>query len=150
MTAICYRDGIFAADTAVMASGIRVGNVKKIIRATDGTLCSFAGDTGPQTELAKWLEEGRATGQRFDPKSGEGGSFGAIIVQPDGIVWRMDHNGHLFIIEAEWHTEGACIEIMTGALAMGATAVEAVTIACKYSKYAGGPVQVVALNGDAG
>lgn len=85
----------------------------------------------------------------FDPKAPEGDTFGAIIVHADGSVLHMDAKGRIMPgIEAPFHMQGACEEMLCGAMAQGATAQEAVEIAIRWSMYAGGKVQVESLEED--
>ena len=63
---------------------------------------------------------------------------------------RMDHHGTVYPApQADYHIEGCGEEIAAGALEAGATAEEAVGIACRLHAYCGGPVQVERLKVEA-
>lgn len=67
-------------------------------------------------------------------------TFEGIIINPDGDIAILDPTGYPMEIEAPFHTLGSGGEIAFGALAHGATAIEAVKIAIKYETGCGGKV----------
>lgn len=141
MTAIAYRDGIMAADSAERSQGTLLGYAKKIARLSDGTLVAGAGQASACVKFVAWIsggEDGKLDIQAED--------FAALVVKPDGRVFRYDKEGFALEINGEFHAEGCAYKLLIGAMAAGASAEEAVNIAVQYDGYCGGDVQVERLN----
>lgn len=142
MTMIAYRDGVMAADRTTWAGGgnggyIVVGKRNKIHRLSRGGLVGGAGDAGIIHMLVKFLENDWGYGETekipFDMKD-----TAATLVLFDGRVFHADGSGCVFPAgEAPFHAEGGGSAFMLGAMAQGATAVQAVALAIKYTEYGG-------------
>lgn len=151
MTAIAYKAGIMAADTVeISANNMILGTVSKITRSPAGALGAASGLSPACYRFAEWFRLG---GWEDDAplfaERVEDGKFGALIVEPCGSVWRIDPSGRRYQAgRAPFYVEGACYQILTGAMAAGASAEEAVKIALQYDRDCGGEVQVERL-GDA-
>lgn len=150
MTAIAYRDGVMAADTLVTGADMVRGRCRKIVRSPVGVIAACAGEAGTSTMFRRWIEGGGVDDwinagfgveRGFSPGVDRGG-FGAILVLPDATVVCLDWRGRPIIMEAAFYTEGAAEQILTGAMAAGASAEEAVRIAIAYDCGCGGEVQV--------
>ena len=140
MTAIAFRDGLMAADTGVTGGYLIRGHTKKIVRRADGAIAAASGHGGACQAFRDWfLQGGRG---RFDPESKRDDDFGAIIAYPDGLVVGVDAYGRPTSLDAPFHVQGACEDVLFGAMAAGATAEEAVWIAIRNSDGAHGVVQV--------
>lgn len=141
MTAIAYRDGIMAADSLANADGAVHGYTIKIVRAPSGALAGVAGEAGATARFRRLFAAGEfAIDEEIDADE----DFGALIVEPEGTVYRRGLK-HFFSIVAPFHVLGSAEEILIGAMSMGATADEAVRIAIKYHGQCGGDVQVERL-----
>ena len=144
MTAIAYRDGIMAADTAVYnGHGARVGHQHKII-VVEGYLVASCGPAAVQHIISRWIAGGCVGSPDFGSIKTE--DIGAIVVRPDGVVLRFSEDADPITgLIAPFHAVGSASGLMMGAMAHGATAEKAVLIACDLDAYAGGPVQVERL-----
>lgn len=141
MTIICYRDGIMAADSAQWIDNVCVGHTKKIIRASFGDLVACAGLTPDCYLFREWALDGF----RAESKPGPSEDFGALVIKTDGGIWRYDHRMVCYQVHLPYAIEGMHGEFVLGALAQGATAVEAVALAIKNCAYAKGEIQVERL-----
>ena len=140
MTVIAYRAGILAADSLTCAHGTRVGTAKKIWRGGDGTLLALCGSRCEAADFLEWF----LAGERGRPPGGE--DWGGTLIRPDGAVFNINASGRMTSVEAEFHTNGAGGFIALGAMDRGATAIEAVESAIRWSTDCGGPVQFERLD----
>lgn len=143
MTVIVYRDGVMAADTAVWCDQVIVGYVRKVWRLPDGSLFGASGRMCDVVALRWWLSEGGIPDRR--PPSAERGTFSALLVAPGGGIKRIEWDMRPYDLEPGYHTCGAHIEFLHGALAAGASAEEAVHLAIQYGDSAAGKVVVERL-----
>lgn len=153
MTAIAYRDGVMAADTGVWYDSQFVcGHIQKIRRLEGGALLAMGGGLGFGEWFAKhlnpddpWSAHASESAPEVPPES-----FAAILVTPNGDVWR--YNGSLLPFRETGSFcatgAGSAVGILTGAMAAGATAEEAIWIAMRHCDSAAGNVQVERLNAD--
>lgn len=138
MSIIVYRDGIMAADSQVSAGDRRSGLATKIVRNKHGGFAGAAGELSVCHLFREWFAQSRS-GAFVPPPSEQG--FGAIMVDASGLVTRMDHNGKVYPApEAAYHIEGCAEEVAAGALEHGATAEEAVLVACRVHNRCCGPI----------
>jgi hypothetical protein len=144
MTIICYRDGIMAADSAAFSGSVRVSTSVKIIRTRNGALFAAAGACSDTQAVGKWAQndfEG-------DPPAlthSEDGDFAALYVKPSGDVLRLYTSLIPIPSYADFHAEGCCLEMATGAMGAGASAEEAVRVCLQYGQGVGTPIQVESL-----
>lgn len=139
MSTIAYRNGILAADS--MAYGGKwcasPGAKWKIWRLDNGdrlgvTTCNV----GAGEALRDWLNGG---GDRtLVPTEG----LKAILVKTNGEV-HVAEASVLFSgpIEVEFYAIGSGADFAIGAMAMGASAVEGVSCACRHDQHTGGPIR---------
>lgn len=143
MTTLAYRDNILAADTQMTwADGSR-RKVKKIVRLPDGSLFAGAGDAPAILKLKKWAEAGFPNKPK--PRFSEATELDCILVKPDGTAWLIDRCVSPEQIDDDFVAIGSGGGYATGAMAMGASAIEAVEIAAKYDSSTGLPVDHVKL-----
>lgn len=142
MTAIAYRDGVMAADNACFRGNVLSGHINKIHRLPNGDLYAAAGDAAMCWYILQCLLEERGL-----PASIEPDEFGSILVSAsDRKVRLMD--GRMIMYDApaaEFYAIGSPCEFLTGALAAGASAEQAVHLAVRFCDYGGGDVQVERL-----
>ncbi len=140
MTTIAVRDGIMAADSAIVDGGICVGSVPKLHRIS----CGVMGGAGKWSEVLMfrdWLDECGP-----DPKT-----FPDKIRDTDTSVLLLCKDGRLLCLEgrSQWEIDapyqaiGTGFQIALGAMAAGASAERAVEIACDLDVNARRPVIVV-------
>ena len=141
MTIVCYRDGVLAADSLVLEGGTRVGQVRKFRVFQCGTVIAFSGHLSAGSWFLK--EVTPATMPDELPKD-----FNAMKVDPHGDVYHLESENRVwFKIEAPFHAIGSGSYLAIGAMAMGADAREAVTVACTYETGCGGPIRCHAMPG---
>lgn len=144
MTIIAYRDGVMAADSAIWSGGsIIAGHMRKIVRHPDGSLAAATGEAS----LLAWFLERIETGEilQSPPKDETQEGFNGLLVRPNGDVYRCGVNMLLYPINGPWQAVGGPTAFLSGALAAGATAEEAVHLALKFTDGGGGDVQVERL-----
>lgn len=144
MTTIAYRDGIMAADSrAYSGNRFPVGEKTKIRLLDDGTLIGVSSTVPGEGEaVIQWFAAGA------DPKDGPSASpkHTLLAVRPGGEVFFADDS--YFIsgpLKAEFFAIGSGGEYAQGAMAMGASAEQAVRIACRLDPWSAEPVMVLEL-----
>lgn len=152
MTIIAYRDGIMAADTAVTQDHMIVAHRKKVHKTAHGVLVGCAGRTSYSQAVLEAVEamplNDVRTGEILTILAGAGDDgASALIVHPNGAVYTAcQKTGRLILIEAPYYAIGAGAEVAIGAMAVGATAVQAAAAAVKHSHYCGGAVDSMPLD----
>ena len=140
MTCIVYRAGYMAADSRAYAGDKHpIGSKTKIRRLDDGTLigCSTTTPGGGEAVL-DWWEKGRPE----DPTLPNHFTF--LAVRKNGEALYM--TGPDFVsgpLTAEFFAIGSGEQYAQGALEMGATAVEAVRVACKCDNFTDFPIHEI-------
>ena len=144
MTAIAYRGGYLAADAGVWDGSILSGLCRnKVRRLDDGRLFAGAGRGVDIVACFQWLNTGADPAQRPAAVEREVG-FGALVVGEDGEVVRIDRDMRPYAAApAAFYALGCHYEFLLGALAAGASARDAVALACTFGDGAVGPVQVL-------
>jgi hypothetical protein len=141
LTTIAYRDGILAADSLVTSDGIRTSTIVKLARREkDGTLFGACGRASLIRAAREWFLRGEPPEDRIKIKDNEA-QF--IIVRPNNDVETWDESGSSDDA-APFHALGSGRDIALGAMAAGASAIEAVRIAAKFDTGTGGPIRHVA------
>lgn len=142
MTAIAYRDGIMAADTAGWYGEVMFWLTTKIHRLPDGALFAAMGDPLYAEAYIEWRE---TRGDKPEPPEKDE-DFYAILVRRDGVVFMV---GRDYVPrragKAPFYAIGAHVEFLTGALAAGASAADAVRLCIDHCAHAAGDVQVERL-----
>jgi ATP-dependent protease HslVU (ClpYQ) peptidase subunit len=145
MTIICYRDGVMAADSlACTDSGIRTGQIKKIVRNAAGALAGMAGSAGDCASFAEWFDGNAVCRDPWESKDKDSG-FCAIVVYRDGRVQMVEAHGRAYTVEAPFYARGCAGPVAMGAMAAGASAAAAAEICIRLNLYCGGPVQIERL-----
>lgn len=141
MTTIVYSQGILATDSACSAGGTMIGTLRKMARNAQGYLVATAGATLSCAAVMRWVEHGMdEPGPSIDDDE-----FSALLIRPDGTVCLLGGDGIQVPIDAPYHVLGSGRDIALGALAMGASAENAVQIACRFDTASREPVQVMRL-----
>lgn len=137
MTTIAYRDGWLAADSGSFAGDTWVGSRNKIVRLKDGRHAAGCGGSIEIRAMLDWLDAG-AQGPRPDK-----GDVEIFVVEMDGSLMMCSQHGLQAAPNAPFHATGSGYEIALGAMAAGASAEEAVRIACRYNVHSVEPVNSV-------
>jgi len=118
-----------AADRATKYGSVVGHEVTKIGRRDDGALCGTAGTSSIAAAFRRWFLAGETEAR---PSLGdEKEDIHALVVRPNGDVEIHDRMGWTKA-EGKFHAIGSGAEIAFGALAMGATAEQAVRIAAQF------------------
>jgi ATP-dependent HslUV protease subunit HslV len=143
MTTIAYRDGVLAADSLITA-GNRIAtsvSATKIVRLSDGRLLGHCGQMRHMKPLIAFLE-GRA--ERYPDMEKDAT---AMVVHLDGRV-ELHYGRHpdeAFEEDAEFFAIGSGAELALGAMAVGASAIDAVRAAIRFDTSSGGEVKHLEL-----
>lgn len=138
MTTIVYRAGILAADSLVVDRGTIIAETVKVRKAGDYVV-AICGMLWQIEAFAAWIAAGSPPDDKpqFNKKNG----FEGIAVDTNLVVL---HYGPSLNVErdmiADFFALGSGMDIALGAMAMGASAVEALKIACRFDQYTGGPI----------
>lgn len=139
MTTIAFRDGVLAADTAIIDRGCYCGQAVKIFRSSDGKMGGLAGCLGDSALFRDWFLTG-ADGEapEFKDDDSEG-----LLVHPDGKVEWIGPGRKRFPMVAPFHCIGSGYRLALGALHAGASATRAVEIAAAVDNQTRGPFVVL-------
>lgn len=144
MTAIAYRDGCMAADSLATAGGTVGGYSRKIAKRDDGALIGCSGGAGHAARLMQAFLDHRLEAE--EPTKDKDNPYAALVVMPDGSVWRATEAAPLHQqAAAPFYTEGCAYQILLGAMAFGASAEEAVRVAIDWEIHCGGEVHTERL-----
>ncbi len=137
---MAYKDGVMCSDSQVQVGTLRTGTMKKVFKTKDGWLVGGAGDCNEIQRFFKWMEGDRNPDEalKFENMSG-------IVVSPKGEVFWADSNLDLYSTDVEFAAVGSGEKLAIGAMAMGASAEEAVRVCIKYDTGCGGKIQKVKL-----
>lgn len=139
MTTIAYRDGIIVADTMVSESGRRCGRAIKIFRR-GSVLAGVSGCLSSMIEFRDWF----SGGMRGDPPSMvlKTGEDSEAMVVANGLILSFGKDGWDYM-RAEYHAIGSGAPLALGAMAVGATAREAVEAAASHCVWTSAPFTVL-------
>ncbi len=153
MTLIVYRDGILASDSGMFWENAHCGTLQKVFRLSNGLLFGAAGDCD-DLALRKVIEE-----HGIDLPRSELAKFNsdtqALIITPEGRVWVLsigrdddskEGTVEYFQYDAPFYSLGHGRWMAFGAMAMGATAEQAVAAVIPYAVHTKGPVQKIRLH----
>lgn len=147
MTAIAYRAGVLAADTAGFIGNMIVGFSRKIARGPDGRVAGATGDAAIGDSFLDAVERGEEKEWQV-PTGTKPEDFAAVVVMPDEVIYEVVDTGY-HNIAAPFFAIGSAYEFLMGAMAAGASAEEAVRLAIKHTRAAGGEVHVERLGDQA-
>jgi hypothetical protein len=147
MTTIVYRDGIMAADSRFTieteAGGSRMGKCEKLYRKfikvgkhTEEHILGFAGESMPALLYLDWYGSGKEPPQIFADMVSD---FSVLIFNKHGVFEADAYCRPERVLEKFWSI-GSGAKAALGAMHMGATANQAVAIACKIDPYSGTPI----------
>ncbi|MRX32818.1 hypothetical protein [Aminobacter sp. MDW-2] len=146
MTTIAYRDGVMAADSQVTGGDMARGEAQKVGRTKKGWLVGISGASGMLDEVIAWLDAG-AVRADYPKVSAERPVWGLVAVS-DKRVAVLSPEGVMQWANAAFHAQGSGNEIAMGAMAMGASAEQAVRIVSEFDVYTGGRITKLSLSAD--
>lgn len=139
MTTIAFRDGILAADGRMTYGDTIFSDAnRKIHRLSDGALFALCGDVSYVQPMLDALEDDESD----LPEAADGSSFTAVIVEKDGKVRIYEGRGGYIALDAPYYAFGSGEEYALGAMDMGASAEQAVRVACGRDLGSGGTIQI--------
>lgn len=156
MTTIAYRSGILASDSCWAANDVQTTSLIKIRRLSSGALLGTAGD-GDDRALIELLDKIRSP-DKLPSRDGFAAlkcDMDAILVFKSGQVFKIgiereakhgaEFEAQVWPANRGFVAAGSGAELAIGAMAHGASAKEAVAIACNWDINSRGPVHVVRL-----
>lgn len=130
MSTIAYRAGTIVGDTAISGGGTLLGVSDKIAATADGRAIGGAvGYASFISAFTRWIRTGRP-GDAPCPKGPESHGFW-IEAETPSVIRVVDDQGE-HEIEAEFYAAGSGADLAVGAMAMGATALQAVDVAARF------------------
>jgi hypothetical protein len=136
MTTICYKDGILAADTLIIAGESMSGTGIKILRI-NGDRYGVSGNFADVARLRAWNCNTPISEANISAKSN------VLWVDKKGLLLEIERDTILPPIEAPYHAYGSGADYALGAMAMGASAAEAVIVAAKFDPFTNTDVTVL-------
>jgi len=139
LTTIAYRAGVLAADTLHTWNGTRDLYEPKAWRVGD-KLVAASGSTSLIMRFREWVAAGM---EGESPMHGVEKGGNGLVVTADGVTCFDIHGS--WPVREEHYALGSGSDIATGAMAMGATAEEAVRAAIRFDTGSGGEITVLRL-----
>ena len=143
MTTIAYRDGIMASDSACFDSSLYQGEVDKLWTLPPIGLIGCSGEIGAMIQFVDWLKDG--SDRKRKPDFPDDCDFESIVVSPDGEVMHYDRHLVPIRVANDLHAIGSGRKLALGAMMAGASADEAVKIACHYDMVTREPIRTIRL-----
>ena len=143
MTVIAWDGKMLAADKQATSSGLRV-TCTKIRRAADGSLLAWTGDGAAGMLMANWYDAGQKADEYPKPQADKD-EWARLVVIRGGKIHTYDRWPVLLTYEDKFMAFGSGRDFALGAMSMGATAKEAVEIACRFENGCGMGVDYMAL-----
>jgi 20S proteasome alpha/beta subunit len=138
MTTIAYKDGIVAYDSLVTVGRQKHSEPAKVFK-WQGTLVGMCGADCPENYKVKaWLDEIAASPKVIGMKKAE---FELLLIPKEGLLRLLYSDGRGLFINYPFYAIGSGSDYARGAMAMGATAEEAVRIAAEYDTSTGGKIR---------
>jgi ATP-dependent protease HslVU (ClpYQ) peptidase subunit len=142
MTCIAYRKGVLAADTQITCGDGRKIRASKIQALPDGSYFACAGDSKAIVRISRWIHRGMPTKGR--PRCSED-TFDVIMVRQDGTLLTANDALDFEALSEPFYAIGSGGAYAMGAMARGATAIQAVKIAARFDTNTSGPVDSVVI-----
>ncbi len=146
MTTIVVRDGVMAADSRVTvetdAGGSRVFRCEKLYRVSGG-IVGLAGGAFDGLVFLDWLKDPKDSKPPDRLIAGDA-DFTAIYLTNTGL-YEYDRWCRPEKVLEKFYAVGSGAKAALGALHMGASAVEAVKVACKVDPYSATPIKFLTL-----
>lgn len=144
MTTIAYKDGVMASDSLAAAGTMNTGDTPKVFRI-HGCLVGISGTARLIRVFTDWFAEHMDSGDVppiapnfLEPKVGSEDSIYAIVVTPNGKIWKYEDGLAPWPLDCKFIACGSGRDFAMGAMAMGAGAVKAVEVAKSLDAFTGG------------
>ena len=148
MTTICYRSGILAADsretTSDESAGDYAGKCVKLLRV-GGNVIALQGDSGAGVAWLDWFGKGLQSDDTLAQHiRATQADFTAVVLNRTGL-WTWDSWLVPQRVKSKFYAVGSGTKAALGALHMGASAVQAVKVACKIDPWSSPPIVSMSL-----
>jgi hypothetical protein len=143
MTTIAYRFPFLAADTLVTCQTHRDGHVVKI-RKRGPYLASASGGLAASLRFLDWFATGLLIGKEPSMAGPDEDKYGACghLFTPCGLIMNFSYSGWTLRC-APFYAAGSGSDYAYGAMAMGASAEEAVRAALQFETASGGEITLL-------
>lgn len=150
MTTVAFDGTTMAADSAVSGGGYYDFDMIKVKKHPSGYLLGGCGDI----DMLQWFLDmftpeiihNRAKGHRLTLPTQGGSDFAAMVVSPSGKAYVISDKLLVTPIKTfGYMAVGSGSAVALGALAMGASASEAVKIAARHDQGTGGRIKSISL-----
>lgn len=146
MSVIAWDGKVLATDMQGSHSSGLIGITPKLRRLKTGNFVAITGDIALCQIAMLWIENG-CKPEMWPSVLIEDG-WGIVTTRPGypGAICELSRYPTMEIVYSQYWAWGAGQDLAIGALAMGATAVQAVNVACNYSDSCGGGILHVDLS----
>lgn len=138
MTVIAIRDGIVAADSQLSQNGRLVASMRKVVRLKTGHIAGAGGRADGIGAFLQWAEQGGEF-----PNVGDEDIDAFITTDDPCAITCYERHAMAYTVTGPFFAFGSGQPVALGAMAAGASAEEAVHIACRYAHGCGGEVVVM-------
>ena len=142
MTVAVYRDGVLASDRAVSTDNDLIACYRTKIRKTNGKLIATAGQAQNGVAFQEWFHAGEPPDKKPDLDN----DFIGLVIDANGTINIYNNKLYSYVAESSCFAIGNGHHVAMGAMEMGATAEQAVSVACQYVLGCGGGVDVLRLD----
>lgn len=142
MTTIATKNGVMAGDNLWTMGDTKIVCAEKIwiSKRTDSVL-GFSGDAAWLVMFKEWYESGAKRKMVPDIRVHVEGCIHALELTTDGKIWIWDIDFIPMPFQGEFLAVGSGSKYAMGAMAAGASARQAVSVACRLDPYSGLPVR---------
>lgn len=155
MTTIAYRDGIMVSDSRAFAGNSSfIGSKEKIFQLPDGGLIGISTNKpGLGESFAAWMHKRMLSGTSLTEPAQDAPGRGeheltALMVLSDGtVLYFHDSSEPAGPLSAPYFAIGSGDRYAMGAMAMGASAEEAIQVAARYDPWTAAPLNVWKIQG---
>lgn len=139
MTTIAYNKGVLAFDSRVTSGGVNVGSVVKG-KKTRKYLIAAAGSCEDTDAWMDWMESGGKLEDRKNYGLDKECDMECVAVDKKGRVFQYGSKCYPYTYKSQFLALGSGWAFAMGAMALGASASEAVKVAAKFDVATGGSV----------
>lgn len=146
MTIIVYRDGVLAGDRMCSTDYDLINGYHTKIHSHRGVSWGGCGSAQDCAAFNEWVTTGRSNANMPELDNDKDTGFIGLVIETDGTIRHYNGRLYSFPIENPFHAIGNGDMVAYGAMAMGATAEQAVEIASRFVLGCGGGIDVLRLH----
>ncbi len=146
MTIVAFRDGVMAADTRIVHGDSGIMKATKLFRKRIGRrdhILGFAGDMSCAMLYYEWYGSKQPMPEQLRNYQEERGFN--VLIMVGKYLYEGDNICRPVEVESKFHAIGSGAQAALGAMHHGASAIQAVKIACKIDSNCGLPIQTMVL-----